>query len=149
VVVVEFTFNMCRTECRGWVVGTPASYFGGPVFKSRPGDILLTEVLSGFPQPSRRTPGYYPKTMSWPLPSKYFPIYHSIITCHSILCSLSCWKGVAKLKKYVNMCTICTHRHLLFDGFCFCCGYFVLEYWSIISADMFLDSSSLLWWVVG
>jgi hypothetical protein len=41
---------LLRTECRGRVVETPASYSGGPGFKSRPRrPAIVIHVFRGFP----------------------------------------------------------------------------------------------------
>jgi hypothetical protein len=52
---------MIRTERRGRVVDTPASYLGGPGFKSWPGDRLFRlRVFRGFPHPLQVDAGIVP-----------------------------------------------------------------------------------------
>jgi hypothetical protein len=45
-----YEFYYERTELRGRVVNTPASYSEGPRFKSWSGDRLIWQVFGGFPQ---------------------------------------------------------------------------------------------------
>jgi hypothetical protein len=75
-----------RTERRGPVVGTPASYSGGPAFKSRPGGRLswLTFPVV-FLIPLRQMPGYY-LTLGHDcfLPYPFQFIIPFIIQCYSL-----------------------------------------------------------------
>jgi hypothetical protein len=69
------------TERRGRVVNTYLSYSGGPGFKSRLGDPLAGfTFFVVFPQFLQANAGMVPKIRQRPLPSKSFPIHHSLIT---------------------------------------------------------------------
>jgi hypothetical protein len=70
-----------QTRSRGRVVNIPASYAGGPGFKSRSKDwlswLMLLIVSLG---PSRRLTGQYLQMLPLPLPFKFFQVHHYVIT---------------------------------------------------------------------
>jgi hypothetical protein len=69
------------------MVNTPASYSGGPRFKSRPRrQALLMEVFRGFSQFLQANAAMVPSFRPRPIPTTSFPIFHhSLITLSSTL----------------------------------------------------------------
>jgi hypothetical protein len=63
------------TESRGLLDNNPASYSGGSWFKSW----LPCQDFSGFPQSLQMNTGTVPYIRQGPLPSKSFPIHHSLV----------------------------------------------------------------------
>jgi hypothetical protein len=64
----------------GWVVNTPASYLGGPGFRSRPGDRLSWLRFYWFSSAPAANAGIVPYIRPRPLPSISFPTHHSPVT---------------------------------------------------------------------
>jgi hypothetical protein len=92
-----YDFCLRRHHTLSPVVNTPASYSGGPRFKSWPRDRLSwLRFLVVSPSPPGQMPRKYLNIRPWPLPSKSFPIHHSLTAYHLMLYCRSCWKCIIK-----------------------------------------------------
>jgi hypothetical protein len=107
------------TERPGRVVDTPVSYYGGPLFKSRPcRPPVLIEVFVVFLCPSRKIPGKYLKIRPRPLPTKSFPVYH-----HHLLIALSStlFILVAEKRRKINFQPTRINLCVLYDSLLHTC----------------------------
>jgi hypothetical protein len=78
------------------VVHTPASYSGGPRFKSRPGERLSLVIFRGFPQSFQVNAGIVPQNYAKTASFQIFQFTIYVSPFHSKLYSLSYWESVVK-----------------------------------------------------